>query len=388
MGGNRVSYGLTTEQKLLRDTLKQINARYSPRDYIRGLERDEAYPYDLYQAWVDAGLIGVAFPEAYGGSGGTILDLAIIVEEIAYNSIDFQMAFGGTLFCGLNILRKGTEEQKAYWLPKLISGERRMSISISEPDAGSDVAALRTRATRDGSDLLVTGQKIWNTGAGARDNTLNVYVRTNPDVEQRKGISLLLIDNDMPGVDFKKLDMLGRRCTGTYEVFFNDVRISEDRIIGGENKGWECLLSGLQVERIVSASGCCGAAQAAVDLASAYAKERKQFGRPIGSNQAIAHMLADMQTETAAARALLWHAASLIAAGEEAFLEITMAKHKAAENYVNVANMGMQIMGGFGYSKEYDMERHYRDARPATIAAGTSQIQRNLIAGMMGHKVK
>ena len=213
-------------------------------------------------------------------------------------------------------------------------------------------------------------------------------MRTDPSVDQRKGMSLLLIDNDMKGVTCNKLDMLGRRCTGTYEVFFEDVRVPEERIIGGENKGWECLLSGLQVERIVSASGCCGAAQSVVDMASAYAQERKQFGRPIGSNQAIAHMLADMQTETSAARALLWQAAGKAQQGEEAFMEITMAKHKAAENYVWVANQGMQIMGGYGYSKEFDMERHYRDARPSTIAAGTSQIQRNLIAGMMGHKVK
>ena len=383
-----MSFGLNEEQKLLRETMQQLNARYSPRDYIRRLDKEVAYPYELYQAWVEAGLFGVAFPEEYGGSGGTLLDLAIIVEQIAYNSIDFQMAFGGTIFCGLNILRKGTEEQKRYWIPKIINGERRMSISISEPDAGSDVANIRTRGERQGNEFVVNGQKIWNTAAGAKNNTLNVYVRTDPSVDQRKGMSLLLIDNDMKGVTCNKLDMLGRRCTGTYEVFFEDVRVPEERIIGGENKGWECLLSGLQVERIVSASGCCGAAQSVVDMASAYAQERKQFGRPIGSNQAIAHMLADMQTETSAARALLWQAAGKAQQGEEAFMEITMAKHKAAENYVWVANQGMQIMGGYGYSKEFDMERHYRDARPSTIAAGTSQIQRNLIAGMMGHKVK
>jgi alkylation response protein AidB-like acyl-CoA dehydrogenase len=292
------------------------------------------------------------------------------------------------VFCGLNILRKGTEEQKDFWLPRLISGERRMSISISEPEAGSDVGAIRTRAVRDGASFVVNGQKVWNTGAGADDLTLNVYVRTDSEAHYRKGMSLLLIDNDAPGVTFNKLDMLGRRCTGTYEVFFADVRVDSSRVIGGENKGWDCLLSGLQVERIVSAAGNCGAAQAAVDLASRYAAERKQFGRAIGSNQAIAHMLADMQTEVAAAWALTWQAANAIASGEDAFKEITMAKLKATETYVQVANMGMQIFGGAGYSSEFDMERHYRDARPSTVAAGTSQIQRNLIAGLMGHKVQ
>jgi alkylation response protein AidB-like acyl-CoA dehydrogenase len=383
-----MTFALNGEQKMLRDSVRKLHQKHAPPSYIRGLERDTAYPYELYQAWVDAGLFGVAFPEQYGGSGGSVLDLAVVVHEIAYSSIDFQMAFGGAVFCGLNILRKGSEAQKEYWLPKLISGERRMSISISEPEAGSDVGAMRTRAVRDGDGFLVNGQKVWNTGAGARDLTLSVYLKTDTAAHYRKGMSLFLIDNDTPGVSFNKLDMLGRRCTGTYEVFFNDVRVDDSRIIGGENKGWDCLLSGLQVERIVSAAGNCGAAQAVVDLASAYAKERKQFGRPIGTNQAIAHMLADMQTETAAASALTWQAASTIAAGEDAFNDITMAKLKASENYVTVANMGMQIFGGFGYSKEFDMERHYRDARPSTVAAGTSQIQRNLIAGMMGHKVQ
>jgi alkylation response protein AidB-like acyl-CoA dehydrogenase len=381
-------FGLTSEQKLLRDSVRKLHERHAPRDTVRRLTRDAAYPYDLYQAWAEAGLLGIAFPEQYGGSGGSILDLAVVVYEISYTSIDFQMAYGGSVFCGLNILRKGTEEQKQYWLPKLISGERRMSISISEPEAGSDVGAIRTRGVRNGDAFVVNGQKLWNTGAGAHDLTLNVYVKTDAAAHYRSGISLMLIDNDTPGVRFNKLDMLGRRATGTYEVFFEDVRVDAERIIGGENKGWDCLLSGLQVERIVSAAGNCGAAQAAVDLASAYAKERKQFGRAIGTNQAIAHMLADMQTETSAAFALLWQAAAAVSAGEDAFKEITMAKLKASETYVSVANMGMQIMGGFGYSKEFDMERHYRDARASTIAAGTSQIQRNLIAGMMGHKVQ
>jgi alkylation response protein AidB-like acyl-CoA dehydrogenase len=382
-----MSFGLSSEQALLQDSVRRLNERHAPRTYIRRLEHENAYPYELYQAWVDAGLFGVVFPEKYGGSGGSVTDLALIVYEMAYNSIDFQMAFGGTVFCGLNILRKGTEEQKEYWLPKLICGERRMSISISEPEAGSDIGSVRTRAVREGTNFVVNGQKVWNTGAGANNLTLSVYLKTDTNEHYRKGMSLFLIDNDMPGVSFNKLDMLGRRCTGTYEVFFTDVHVDESRIIGGENKGWECLRSGLQVERIVSAAGNCGAAQAAVDLASKYAAERKQFGRAIGSNQAIGHMLADMQTETAAAWALTWQAANVISSGKDAFKEITMAKLKASENYVQVANLGMQIFGGFGYNKEFDMERHFRDARPSTIAAGTSQIQRNLIAGMMGHKI-
>ena len=285
------------------------------------------------------------------------------------------------------MLHKGSEEQKSYWLPKIINGQRRFSISMSEPDAGSDVGAIRTRAERSGSGWVINGQKLWNTAAGARDNTLNVYLKTDTSVHYRKGMSLVLVDNDMPGVKLNKLNMLGRHCAGTYEVFLTDVKVEADRIVGGENKGWDCVLAGLQAERIVSSAANGGSAQAVVDMAAEFARERKQFGRPIGTNQAIAHMLADMQTEVAAAKALIWQAAAKVAAGEDALREITMAKLFSSETYAKVANMGMQIMGGYGYSMEYDMQRHYRDCRSATIAAGSSQIQRNLIAGLMGLKV-
>jgi alkylation response protein AidB-like acyl-CoA dehydrogenase len=204
-------------------------------------------------------------------------------------------------------------------------------------------------------------------------------------------MSLFLIDKDTPGLEMKKLDMLGRRCTGTYEVFLKDVRVPHDRLVGGDaglNKGFDFVLSGLQVERVVASAGSCGGALAVVDLASAYAKERKQFGKPIGTFQALAHMLADMKTEVEAGRSLMWRAASMVAQGKNALEEITMAKLFCGETYAKVANMGMQVLGGYGYNMEFDMQRHYRDSRVATVAAGSSQMQRNLIANLMGHKVQ
>ena len=229
------------------------------------------------------------------------IDMAIISSELAYRSADLSMAFGGSVFCGLNVLRKGTEEQKRYWLPKLLKGEIKMTISMSEPDAGSDIGAMRTNARREGNQWVVNGQKLWATGAAARNNVINMYVKTDTAAHYRQGMSLILIDNNTPGIEMRKLDMLGRRCVGTYEIFLSDVRVPGDRIVGGENKGWDVVLAGLQIERVTAAAGSCGAAQAIVDLALAYAKERKQFGRPIGTFQAIAHMLADMETEVAAA---------------------------------------------------------------------------------------
>ena len=295
------------------------------------------------------------------------------------------------MFCGLNLVRKATEEQKRYWIPKLLAGEIKMSISMSEPDAGSDIGAMRTTAVKDGDHYVINGQKLWATGAAAKNNVINLYLKTDPKAHYRQGMSLFLVDNTTPGIEMKKLDMLGRRCTGTYEVFFKDVRVPADRLVGGEaglNKGFDFVLSGLQVERTVSAANSCGGARAVVDLASAYAKERKQFGKPIGTFQAIAHMLADMETEVAAASSLMWRAAWMVSAGQNALKEITMAKLFCSETYAKVANMGMQVLGGYGYNMEFDMQRHYRDARVATVAAGSSQIQRNLIANLMGHKVQ
>ncbi|MFL6805585.1 MAG: acyl-CoA dehydrogenase family protein [Xanthobacteraceae bacterium] len=379
---------MSEEQVLLRDNVRKLMDRVATAEYVRRLDREQAYPYELYAAWVDAGLLRLPFPEAYGGLGGSVIDMAIVAEEISRKSADLYMAFSGSTFCGLNILRKASEEQKRHWLPRLLSGDVRMAISISEPDAGSDVAAMRTSARRDGDHWIINGQKLWSSGAGADNAVINVYVKTDPKAPARAGLSLFLVDNTTPGVKLTKLDMLGRRCTGTYEIFFEDARVPADRLIGGENKGWDCMLSGLQVERVCSAAGNCGAAQAAVDLALAYAKERKQFGRPIGSFQAIAHMLADMQTEVEAARSLMWRAAWMVASGQDALREISMAKLLSSETYAKVANLGMQILGAYGYTMEFDMQRHFRDSRASTIAAGTSQIQRNLIANLMGLKVQ
>ncbi|OGA18440.1 MAG: hypothetical protein A3G25_07700 [Betaproteobacteria bacterium RIFCSPLOWO2_12_FULL_63_13] len=381
-----MDFSFSEEQNILRDSVRRMMDKVATPEYVRRLDREQAYPTELYDAWVELGLLRLPFPETYDGLGGSVLDMVIIAEELARKSADFYMAYAGSIFCGLNVARKGSEEQKRYWLPKLFSGEIKMSISMSEPDAGSDVGAMRTTARRDRDDWVISGQKLWATGAAAKNNVINVYVKTDPKAHYRQGMSLFLVDNDTPGVELRKLEMLGRRCTGTYEIFFNDVRVPSERLVGGENKGWDCILSGLQAERITSAAGNIGASLACFELAVEYAKERKQFGRPIGFNQAIAHMLADMQAEIEAARTLTWRAAWMVSAGKDALREISMAKLLSSEAYVKAANMGMQVMGGYGYNMEYDMQRHYRDSRAATIAAGTSQMQRNIIAGLMGLK--
>jgi alkylation response protein AidB-like acyl-CoA dehydrogenase len=378
---------LTEEQTMLRDTARKLMQRVATPEHIRKLDRERLYPYELYDAWIEAGIFALPFPEEYGGLGRGILDLAIVAEEISVPSSDVVMAFGGSMFCGLNVLRMGSDAQRREWLPKLLSGKIRFSISMSEPDAGSDIGAMRTTATRDGDSYVINGQKIWATGAGAKNNFINVYVKTDTKANYRQGMSLFLVDNTTPGLEVRKLDMLGRRSVGTFELTFNNVRVPADRLIGGENNGWNVVLAGLQAERVTAAACDCGSARGVFEMALAYAQERKQFNRSIGTFQSIAHALADMQTEIEAAWSMTLRAATMLGAGQNALREITMAKLLASEAYVKAANTGMQIMGGFGYSMEFDMQRHYRDARAATIAAGTSQIQRNLIAGLMGLKV-
>lgn len=382
-----MEFDFTEEQMMLRDSVQKLMARIATTDYVRRLDREKSYPHELYDAWVEAGLLAMPFPKDYGGLGGSIVDLAVICEELGRTSADFVMAYAGSVFCGLGILRNGSEAQKRDLIPRLIAGDIKMSISISEPGAGSDVGAIRSSAHRDGSDWIINGLKVWQTGAAAENTIINTYVRTDPDSHFKQGMSLLLVPNDAPGVEIRKLEMLGRYCVGTYEIAFNDVRVPAENLVGAENTGWNVLLSGLQAERVVIAACDCGSALAVVEQALEYAKEREQFGRPIGNFQAIAHMLADMHTDVEVARTMMWRAAWMVSAGRDALQEITMAKLVATEAYAKVANMGMQIMGANGYSMEYDMQRHYRDARISTVGGGSSQILRNLIAGQLGLKV-
>ena len=384
-----MDFSFSEEQKLLRDNVRKLMDRHAPPDVVARLDREQAYPYELYDAWVEAGLFGLPFPERHGGLGGSVIDLAVVAEEIAYTSADLFMAFAGTVFCGLNILRKGSPAQIEYWIPQILSGKKRMAISISEPDAGSDVGAIRTIARRDGDGWIINGQKLWSTGAGARDAVINVYLKTDPKANYREGMSLFLVDNDTPGLECRKLDMLGRRSTGTYELNFQDVRVGDDRLVGGENKGWDCVLSGLQVERITSAAGNCGAARAAVDLAVTICP-RAQAVRPADRHQPgdrpYARRHADQGRGGTRAD---------VAGGVEG---LDRRECPARDHHGQAVLLGNLCRGG--------QSRACRSSAPtatawsfpcsgisaipaaATIAAGTSQMQRNLLANLMGLKVQ
>lgn len=383
-----IDFEFSEEQNMLRDSVRRAMDKVATAEYIREHDQARAYPHALYDAWVELGLLRMPFPEQYGGLGGNAVDMMIIAEEIARKGYDFYAAYSAGIFTAHTLLQKGTDEQISKWLPAFFGGDIKFTTSMSEPGAGSDVGAMRSQAVLDGDEWVINGQKLWATGAGIKGNVISLFVKTDPKAHYRKGISLFLVPNDTPGVECRKLDLLGRSCVGTYEVFLKDVRVHREQLVGGVNNGWECLLAGIQYERLTTAAGYYGCSQSVIDMALAYAKERKQFGRAIGTNQVIAHTFADMQTEVDAARMLTWRAAWMIAKGRDALREISMAKVFGSETYVKTAAAAMQIMGAYGYNMEFDMQRLFRDSRSVTIGAGTSQMQRNLIAGLMGLKVQ
>jgi alkylation response protein AidB-like acyl-CoA dehydrogenase len=314
--------------------------------------------------------------------------MAIITEELGKASFDVAMCYVANLQMAMVISQWAADEQKAELLPAIIAGDHRLSVSISEPDAGSDVSAISTWAERDDNHFVLNGRKAWCTGAALPNTTLAMYVRTDRHGGRRDGLSLLLVDPATPGLELRKIPTLARHILGTYDVVLSDVRVPVRNLIGPLNEGWKVLTSNLETERVLISAGYVGAAQATLDEAVEYAKERRQFGQPIGNFQALTHALADLQTEVDAARLLVYRASYLADEGRPALREAAMAKLFASETYVKAARWGMQVMAGYGFATESVMSFRYRESIVATISGGTSQIQRNAIARSMGLPVR
>lgn len=382
-----MEFGFSEEQNILKNSVTDFMEKECPPEYVRELDEKEEYPYEIYGKMSKLGWFGLPIPEEYGGSGLGAVDLIIIGEEMSRFSYEIAAGFGISVFCGLNIIEHGSEEQKKFYIPKMIDNKIRLSISITEPNAGSDAASLATSAVLDGDSWVLNGQKTFQTASDAKDTVMSVYVRTDKDLPKHKGISLILVPNDAPGVEIRRIKMLGRKMLHTNEIFFEDVRVPKENMVGELNNGWKMLLSGLALERLYGCSTFIGSSQTVVDLALEHSKQRVQFGRPIGTFQAMGHMLADMQTEVDAARLLVYRAAWMLDQGMPCMKQVSMAKLFGSETYARLSNQGMQIMGGYGYSLEYDMQRHFRDSRIITVSAGSSQMQRTVIAREMGLRV-
>ena len=381
-----MEFALSDEQALLRDTVRDLVARTCPPEVAKAWDDDATPPEELQRVLAGMELFGLPFPVEFGGAGATPTELVIVAEQLGHASLDVAMCYSGRLIPTLGIYEWGTDEQRTRLAPEITSGRRNYAVAISEPDAGSDAAALRTTADDRGDHFVVNGQKMWCTGAGLPDTTILMYVRTDRDAPKHRGLSALLVDPESPGVTLRLIPTLARHILGTYEVFLDDVDVPKADLVGPLNDGWRVMLSNLELERILLSAGYVGAAQSTLDLAVEYAKTRTQFDRPIGTFQSLAHVIADLQTDVDSARLLTYRAAWLRGHGTPCHREAAMAKLKGSETYVQAARWGMQIMAGHGFASESVMSHRYRESIVATISGGTSQIQRNAIARDLGLK--
>jgi alkylation response protein AidB-like acyl-CoA dehydrogenase len=380
-----MDFTLTPEQEMLQETARRFVDKVCPPEKAKEWDEAHHYPQELFDGFVDLGWFDLPFAgEGAGGGRANVLECVLLAEELGRASLDIAQCYIVTLIAGLCIDKWGSPEMRAELFPDLVAGRKRLAIGLSEPDAGSDAASLRTTATDDGDRWIVNGQKMWCTGAGLPGTSILCYVRTDTDAPKHRGISVVLIDPQSPGVELRKIGTLARHILGTYEVYLDNVEVPKEQLVGEVNRGWEVMLSGIDIERVLMSGGYVGVAQATLDEALEYAKQRQAFGRPIGEFQAITHALADLQTEIDAARLLAYRAAWLCATGQDSSRAGAMAKLKGSETYVAAARLGMQVCAGHGFATESVMSFRYRESIVAPISGGTSQIQRNGIARTMG----
>jgi len=370
---------LSAEQELVRGEVRRLcEEQLAP---LAGkIDREDWFPHDIFLRLGELGALGVLVPEEYGGSGGDYFLAALIMEELARVSGSVALSYGAhAVLCIGAIVRDANDAQKRAVLPALCSGEKMGAWALTEPGAGSDAVGLRTRATRKGDDYVIEGGKTFITN-GSLGGTLVVYARTDADAGAH-GISVFLVDAQAPGFSTSRtLDKMGMRGSPTAELRFDGVVVPESARIGEENRGVAMMMRGLDVERATLAAISVGLAQAALDHSVSYARERQQFGRPIGEFQMVQKLLADMYAETEAARGLVYRAARQSIVDDACTQLASAAKLFASEVATRAGLAAVQIFGGYGYTKDYPVERIARDAKLMEIGAGTSEIQRMIIA--------
>ena len=371
-----IDLDLTEEHRLLEQTVREWGARdVAPR--IGELDRQHRFDPAILPQMADLGLLGISVPQEYGGAGMDYLSLGLASEELEY--VDTSLRVILSVHVGLNslsLLTWGTEEQKRKYLPGLISGEHVGSLAMSEAGSGSDVMSMKTRAEKKGDRYVLNGTKFWITNAPSAE-TLVVYARTG---DGNGGVTAFLIERGMKGFSVsRKLDKMGMRGSDTAELVFEDCEVPEENIMGGEGRGAAVLMSGLDYERAVLAAGPLGIMQAALDVVLPYVRERKQFGKAIGSFQLMQAKVADMYVALNSARTYVYAVARACDAGKTTRYDAAGAILLASENAVKVSLEAVQALGGAGYTKEWPVERLVRDAKLYDIGAGTNEIRRFLI---------
>ncbi|NWG00335.1 MAG: acyl-CoA dehydrogenase family protein [Thermoanaerobaculaceae bacterium] len=377
-----MNYFLTEQQQEIVNLTREIATKEILPVRSR-LDRDEVFPRQILKTLGDAGLMAVFVPEAYGGLGLGMMELCLVTEELSRACLGVSTSYGAIALGTLPVLLGGSEEMKARVLPKVATGEWLAAFCLTEAEAGSDAFAMRTRAVRDGCDYVLTGTKQWITNGGEAD-FYTVIAMTDPSRGGR-GATAFLVEADRPGLSFgKREDKLGIRASATREVIFDGVRVPEANRIGREGTGFLVTVRTLERARVAVGAQGVGLASAALEAALAYAAERKQFGKPIAAFQAVGHMLADMAMKVESARALLYATARTIDAGNTDFaMESSMVKVIGSDVAMSVTIDAVQVFGGYGYMRDYPVEKMLRDAKILQIYEGTNQIQRNEIASCL-----
>jgi acyl-CoA dehydrogenase len=385
-----MDFELSKEQKGIQKAVREFVKGEFKKDVIQDLLEKHAYPEKIWKKAAELGFIGVHYPEQYSGMGLGCLENILVAEEFARGDSTVGTCLLIADFASEIILHFGSEEQKATWLPKVTGGECLSCGAFTEPDHGSDITSVETIAVKEGDAWVINGSKIFITNGGPLAGFYSVLCKTDPDASPSyRGLSLILVEADNPGVSTQDAGKkMGITLSYTAEVVFKDVRVPLSNLIGKENNGFYQLLEFFDESRILVAAQALGTAQGAFDRALAYVKQREQFGKKIAKFQANQHKLADMATKIETARLITYKAAWNFDQGRIDPKLTSMAKMYAAKTAVDVCDEAIQLLGGYGYMQEYDVERYYRDAKITEIYEGTKEIQKNTIAGVLLGKVK
>jgi alkylation response protein AidB-like acyl-CoA dehydrogenase len=373
-----MDFDLSDEQLLVRDTAREFADR-EVRERARENDRNHHFDTELVAKIADQGYLGAIVPREYGGADLDYVTYAIVVEEIGRHDSAMRTVISvqTSLVCS-SILRWGSEEQKQKYLPKLCSGEWLGCFGLTEPDTGSDAADQKTRARKTDSGWVLNGTKMW-ISLGNHAKLALIFAQTDPDLKHR-GIACFLVETDTPGFSAQEIHgKMGLHGSDTASIALDDVEVPDAALMGQVGEGFKIAMSGLDSGRYSVAAGCVGVCQGSLDHSVAYAKERQQFGRPIGSFQLVQAMIADMRVQTDAARMLTWRAGFLKDSGRPSTTETSIAKLYATEAAQNCAHLAIQVHGGSGYVDDHPVERYYRDVRVTTLYEGTSQIQKLII---------